>query len=41
MTTVEPNNNMWGFICTIIFGIMAFTGVAQYIKYERERNENK
>jgi hypothetical protein len=39
MTMVEPNNNLWGFICTIIFGFVAITGTIQYIRYQREHNE--
>jgi len=33
MTTVEPNNILWGFVCTIVFATAAIVGVNQYSKY--------
>jgi len=33
MTTVEPNNKLWGFVCTIVFATVGIMGVHQYSKY--------
>lgn len=39
MTIVQPNNNIWGYICTFSFAIIAIFSVNFHSKYERNRQK--
>jgi hypothetical protein len=40
MTSVEPDNKLWGFLCTFIFGFLSVWGVILYTKYFTEKEKN-
>jgi hypothetical protein len=42
MTSVEPNNNLWGYMCGLIFMIFSIAGVTAFSKkYTKKDNEEK
>jgi len=32
MTTIEPERNIWGYICTLVFAILTLIGIHLYSK---------
>ena len=38
MTSVEPDRKIWGYICTIVFGIIFSWGVSIIIKSNKKNN---
>jgi predicted ferric reductase len=43
MTSIEPHNSLWGYLCTLIFCILAIISISLYAKNakkEREDDEN-
>lgn len=41
MTSVEPDNKLWGSLCTFIFGFLAIWSVVLYSKYIKEKNSEE
>ena len=41
MTSVEPNRNIWGYICTLIFTIIVPWGISIFIKYQNKKPNNE
>jgi hypothetical protein len=40
MTSIEPNNDIWGYICGLIFIIFSIAGVTAYSKsMNKEKKE--
>lgn len=39
MTKFESESDIWGFICTAIFGVMAVWAVSAYTEHERKKSE--
>jgi hypothetical protein len=33
MTSVDPGNNLWGYLCTLIFGILTILSINLYSKH--------
>lgn len=40
MTIVEPDDTIWGYICTAIFAVMAAWAVSTYTENERKKSED-
>jgi hypothetical protein len=40
MTKVEPQRNIWGYICTIVFAILFIWGISIIIKNQKKNEEN-
>lgn len=41
MTSVEPDKSIWGYICTVIFGIVFWWGISIFVKHQpKNKNEN-
>jgi hypothetical protein len=38
MTSLRPNENVWGYICTLVFAILAIMFVSQFMG-KREKSE--
>jgi hypothetical protein len=38
-TTVEPDNVIWGYICTLVFAILAIMGVSYFAKHNEKKEE--
>ena len=39
MTAIEPNNNLWGYICTFVFVFMAIIAVIQYVNNLKKKEK--
>ena len=39
MTTIEPDNNLWGYMCTFIFTVLAIMAVTLYSKSTKQKNK--
>ena len=39
MMSIEPDNNLWGYMCVFIFATLAIIGVTLYSKSTRKKNE--
>jgi len=40
MTSVDPGNNLWGFICAFIFTLLSIFSVYLFTKYGNKREKN-
>jgi quinol-cytochrome oxidoreductase complex cytochrome b subunit len=40
MTSVDPDNNLWGYICTLIFTILAILSFILYEKYSKNTEKD-
>jgi hypothetical protein len=40
MTSVDPNNNLWGYICTFVFAVLSIWSVNLYTKYSKKDEKN-
>jgi hypothetical protein len=40
MTTVEPERNVWGYICVITFAIVAIMGISDFANSSKKNSEN-
>ena len=41
MTSVEPDKKIWGYICTLVFGIVFIWGVSIFVKKQgKNKDEN-
>jgi hypothetical protein len=41
MTSVEPERNLWGYICTFVFGILFAMIVLIFTKNQKNKSETK
>jgi quinol-cytochrome oxidoreductase complex cytochrome b subunit len=39
-TIVEPDKTIWGYICALVFGILAILTIPIFIKYQKKKSEN-
>jgi hypothetical protein len=35
MTSADPGNNLWGYLCTLTFGIMSILSISLYSKHTK------
>lgn len=40
MTSVEPEKNVWGYICVLTFGIVAIMAINQFASSSGKNSEN-
>ena len=40
MTSVEPEKNVWGYICVFTFGIVAIMAINQFANSSKKNSEN-
>jgi hypothetical protein len=40
MTSLEPHNSLWGYLCTLIFCILAVISVSLYAKNSKKEIQN-
>ena len=40
MTSVDPENALWGYICTFVFGVLSIWSVNLFTKYSLEKEKN-
>ena len=41
MTSTEPENTYWGYICTFIFGFLFTWSISMYTKNQNSNKDNK
>jgi xanthine/uracil permease len=39
MTSIEPDKELWGWICTVMFGIIAAIGLHEFTKHDIRKKE--
>ena len=40
MTSVEPEKNVWGYICVLTFAIVAIMGISDFANSSKKNSEN-
>lgn len=40
MISIEPNRVIWGYICTLVFAVLAILSTSIFVKYDRKKSEN-
>jgi len=40
MTSVDPENTLWGYICTFVFGFLSVWSINLFTKYSLEKEKN-
>jgi len=40
MTSVEPDNKLWGYICAFLFVIVAIWSVKLYVEYSKKNEKD-
>ena len=41
MTSVEPDKTIWGYVCTVIFGIVFTLGISLFVKNQPKSKDSE